>query len=150
MSAPATIDRFTGEHAFLSNFHPAPVEWMGLEVPTVEHGFQLAKTLDPEARRAIARTSAPGEAKRLGRRVVLRPDWEESKCVVMALLLLQKFTRHRDLAQALLATGSAQLIEGNDWGDAFWGMVNGSGRNELGKQLMAVRALLDSLDRRSP
>jgi ribA/ribD-fused uncharacterized protein len=140
----SAITRFAGRYSFLSNFHPSPVEWMGLEVSTVEHAFQLAKTLDPRMRRMIAQAPTPGQAKRLGRRVQLRPGWEEAKCAVMGALLVQKFTRHPDLAQALLATGRAQLVEGNDWGDSFWGVCHGHGRNQLGIQLMEVRALLGS------
>lgn len=39
----------------------------------------------------------------------------------------------------LLATRDRMLIEGNDWGDTFWGMVDGEGENNLGKILMRVR-----------
>lgn len=138
------ITRFTGAYSFLSNFHPSQVEWMGVDAPTVEHAFQLAKTLDAKMRREIAEATSPGQAKRLGRRVQLRPGWEDAKCAVMGALLVQKFTRHPDLAQALLATGRVQLVEGNDWGDSFWGVCRGHGRNQLGIQLMEVRALLGS------
>lgn len=143
--APSRITRFSGEHEFLSNFSPSRVEWMGLEVPTIEHAFQLAKTREPAEREKIARTPTPGGAKRLGRRVTLRPGWEESKRAVMAALLMQKFTRHRRLAQALISTGVAELVEGNNWGDTFWGVCDGRGENELGRQLMAVRSQLNSL-----
>jgi predicted NAD-dependent protein-ADP-ribosyltransferase YbiA (DUF1768 family) len=77
--------------------------------------------------------------------VQLRTGWETSKNAVMKALLIQKFTRHLDLAQALLATGEADLIEGNDWGDVYWGVCRAHGRNQLGRQLMEVRALLRSL-----
>jgi ribA/ribD-fused uncharacterized protein len=139
------ITRFTGRYGFLSNFHPSPLEWMGLAVPTVEHGFQVAKTLDPATRLRIAGAPSPGQAKRLGRGVELRPDWEIAKTAVMAALLVQKFTRHPLLADKLLRTGDAVLVEGNSWGDKFWGICEGSGCNELGRQLMAVRALLQGL-----
>ncbi len=49
-----------------------------------------------------------------------------------------------DLAQRLLATGDAELVEGNNWGDRFWGICRGEGRNELGKILMKVRDELRS------
>jgi len=145
MTPANAITRFAGEYSFLSNFHPSPVEWMGFKVETVEHAFQLAKTLDREARRAIAQASTPAKAKRLGRDVQLRPGWEESKSALMGALLVQKFTRHLDLAQALLSTGQVELVEGNDWGDTFWGVCGGRGRNQLGHQLMEVRTLLRSL-----
>jgi hypothetical protein len=34
------------------------------------------------------------------------------------------------------------LIEGNTWGDTFWGVCNGVGENNLGKTLMNVREIL--------
>lgn len=105
----------------------------------------MAKTLDPCARSEIAAAPTWRDAKRLGRRVELKPGWEESKRAVMQALLIQKFTRHAQLAQVLLATGQAELVEGNTWGDAYWGVCNGVGRNQLGRQLMQVRLLLQSL-----
>lgn len=39
----------------------------------------------------------------------------------------------------LLKTGDEELVEGNTWGDTFWGVCKGKGRNELGKILMKVR-----------
>jgi predicted NAD-dependent protein-ADP-ribosyltransferase YbiA (DUF1768 family) len=57
---------------------------------------------------------------------------------------VQKFSQDEMLREMLLGTGDLEIIEGNSWGDKFWGMVleNGQwvGRNELGKLLMSVRA----------
>jgi hypothetical protein len=64
----------------------------------------------------------------------------------MGLLLMQKFTRHPQLARELVGTGDAELVEGNTWGDEFWGVCNGRGSNQLGRLLMEVRALLRSLE----
>ena len=52
--------------------------------------------------------------------------------------LRQKFT-DSDLKEKLLATGDAELIEGNHWGDVIWGVCNGIGENNLGKLLMNIR-----------
>ena len=84
----------------------------------------------------------PSEAKRLGRRVRLRSDWEQVKYDVMLDVVRAKFNQHPDLAQKLLATGDEELVEGNDWGDTYWGVCNGRGKNMLGKILMRVRAEL--------
>lgn len=43
---------------------------------------------------------------------------------------------------AHLATGDAILIEGNTWGDRFWGVCEGFGQNHLGHVLMRVRVQL--------
>jgi len=45
----------------------------------------------------------------------------------------------------LLATGEAELVEGNSWHDLTWGRCSclqhgGAGRNLLGQLLMTVRA----------
>lgn len=134
------ITSFRGPHRFLSNFHPCLVMWHGLTFPSVEHAYQAAKTLQPAEQARIAIAPTPGDAKRLGRHVTLRPDWDNTgKLSVMARLLRQKFA-DPDLRALLLATGDAELVEGNNWGDRFWGVCDGGGHNHLGKLLMEVRA----------
>lgn len=51
-----------------------------------------------------------------------------------------KFSQNPDLADKLVATKDAELIEGNTWGDRIWGVCDGIGENRLGKILMRVRA----------
>lgn len=138
----AVIDRFRDDYAFLSNYHPSPIEVEGILYATVEHAFHAAQTFDPDEKRAIAAAATPGDAKRMGRKVQLRPDWEQVKVGIMEQLVRLKFTTHADLRDQLLATGDAELIEGNWWKDTFWGVCRGQGRNELGKILMKVRAEL--------
>ena len=137
-SAPRRIDRFRGEHAFLSNFHRATFRWRGRDWPTAEAAFAASKTLDERERERIRTAPSPGHAKRLGRRVKLRPDWEPIKNDVMRSLLEAKFAVP-ELRDALLTTGDAELVEGNTWGDAYWGVCNGRGRNQLGRTLMRIR-----------
>lgn len=141
----AAIDRFREKYAFLSNFHPSQVGMDGLIYPTVEHAYQAAKTLNPGLRTAIRTAGTPGYAKQMGRAVKLREDWESVKLDVMLDLLRRKFS-HDDFRKQLLATGDATLIEGNDWGDHFWGMSgyhpNRKGLNHLGRLLMQVRSEL--------
>lgn len=132
------IDRFSGAHGFLSNFHPAEVDFDGDEYPTVEHAYQAAKCARRRDRAAIRRAPSPLAAKRAGRRAPLRPDWEAAKVQVMADLLRQKFS-DATLAERLLATGDEELVEGNDWGDEYWGRVGGRGANVLGVLLMELR-----------
>ena len=138
------IDTFKGEYGFLSNFYPAPVEFEGILYPTVEHAYQAAKTLDGVTRRAIANLSTPGRAKKMGRELTLRPNWEQIKLAVMLDLLRQKFWGSKRLYDALLATGDSILVEGNTWGDDFWGddFRTPRGNNWLGHLLMVVRSEL--------
>ncbi|MER6498379.1 GTP cyclohydrolase II [Streptomyces sp. NPDC001455] len=136
--SPRAIDRFTGLWEFLSNYSAATVRLDGVEYPTVEHAYQAAKTLDRSIRTRIAGEPDPDEAKRLGRRHADRPDWEEAKVAVMRSLVEQKF-QDPELRERLLATGTAELVEGNDWGDEFWGVCAGHGQNTMGLILMALR-----------
>ena len=135
------IDSFSGEYEFLSNFANSKVEYEGIHYPTVEHAFQAAKTTDDEERKAIYEKNTPGQAKRAGRRVKLRPCWDNMRRTVMYELVLKKFT-DEPLRSKLMGTGGAELIEGNTWGDKFWGVCDGEGENNLGRILMKVREKL--------
>ena len=136
---PKVIDSFENEFAFLSNFYSCIIVYEGIYYPTVEHAFQAAKTLDFEQRKTIAAAPTPGQAKRLGRKVDLRSDWEEIKDGVMEELVRRKFNSSFILKTMLLATGDRELIEGNWWNDTYWGVCKGVGRNQLGKTLMKIR-----------
>lgn len=134
------IDSFSGEYRFLSNFYVFPL-WIpdvSLWAPTVEHGYQAGKTLDPDLRRRILVSGSPSLAKRLGRAVPLRNDWEQIKEAVMLDLLRRKFWTPV-FADRLLGTGNRLLAEGNTWGDTYWGVCGGLGHNRLGVLLMRVR-----------
>jgi ribA/ribD-fused uncharacterized protein len=111
---------------------------------SIEHAFQAAKTLDPDERFEIYKAPSPGQAKKLGRQVRLRSDWETVKLEVMEYLLVQKFKQGSPLAKLLVETGDSQLVEGNTWGDTYWGVCNGIGENNLGKLLMKIRGGLQS------
>lgn len=143
------IDRFADDYEFLSNFAASPVVVDGLTYPTVEHAFQAAKTFDPAEKARIAAVATPATAKRAGRKVALRPDWEEVKVGIMEDLVRRKFADER-LGRMLVATGDEELVEGNTWNDRFWGVCRGSGRNELGKLLMKVRSELRAGEGRRP
>ena len=139
----ALIGMFRGKFSFLSNFHPAPTVWDGILYPTAEHAYQAAKSYRMEDRQEILRAATPAEAKKRGRYVNLRVDWtDEVKTNVMFMVVLAKFLGNRLLVNDLLATQNLPLIEGNTWGDTFWGQVNGEGQNRLGKILVATRRIL--------
>lgn len=132
------IEEFSGPYRFLSNFFPVQIEYEGQLYRSVEHAYQAAKSLDSEVRAGIASCSSPGTAKKAGQQMSLRNDWEEVKLSVMEELLRLKFS-HEALKSLLLATDGHDLIEGNWWGDRFWGVCKGSGQNHLGKLLMKIR-----------
>jgi len=98
---------------------------------------------------------SPGEAKRRGRAVDLRPDWDARvRFEVMAAVLEAKFT-DPELRALLLGTGDALLVEGNGHHDQQWADCvcdrhrPWAGKNRLGVELMALRASLrgDPADR---
>jgi ribA/ribD-fused uncharacterized protein len=132
------ITSFSGEHDFLSNFYPCDIDYEGLTFPSVEHAFQAAKTLNLLKRLDILNAPTPGKAKRMGRALELRAHWDDLKVEVMRDLLRVKFKNY-DLAHKLVNTGTADLVEGNNWGDTFWGVCNGKGQNVLGLQLQRIR-----------
>ena len=136
------IDSFRGDFRFLSNFYPAQVHYAGLTYPTVENAYQAAKTLNEEIRAEFVNMT-PSEAKKFGKILDVSDDWEDRKLEVMAQLLRQKFSSP-DLSELLKLTSGYELVEGNTWGDTFWGVCNGKGRNHLGKLLMDTRDWLDS------
>lgn len=141
----ATIDSFQGDYRFLSNFWYAKVTLDGLEYRSVEHAYMAAKTEDIALREKIRYFDTPGEAKRFCKTITLRSDWDTVKFGVMLDLVRQKFAKE-PLRSKLLSTGTAELVEGNTWGDYYWGVCRGKGQNNLGKILMQVRDELKSLD----
>lgn len=146
-----TISSFQGPYRFLSNFFPSPINWANREWPTVEHAYQAAKCTTQDEATAILNAPSPGIAKRIGNRTSLRSDWLEIRYYVMYELLLLKFAPGSALATHLLMTAPHVLIEGNSWGDRYWGMCNSTwqGENKLGILLMHIRNELQKQGLRS-
>jgi ribA/ribD-fused uncharacterized protein len=154
------ITRFAGEHAFLSNFFQAPTtipfQGKALVIPDVEHGFQVLKAAQPEEALWVMAAPTAREAKRRGRTITPREDWEQVKREAMLRLVLAKFRQNPELCVLLAATGEQQLSEGNVWHDNYWGSCNCGkciqrharepgyllSQNYLGQILMAVRMVL--------
>ncbi len=156
------IDSFMGPYRFLSNFAVHPDGFSN------EHFYQAAKATSgpPKTRlravflardelltipedcwfdvHRVLSCETPGQAKRAGRRVPFPPVWDDIKEEVMRLLIQYKFGPSFDFGAQLLATGDAELVEGNHWGDTTWGVCRGEGKNLLGKLLMEQRARLRS------
>lgn len=134
---------FRGKFAFLSNFHSCKVVYEGIGYPSSEHAFMSGKTLDQQEKLHIASLKTPGAAKRYGRTIKLRPDWEEVKFKVMEDVLRIKFS-DPELRKRLLETNGYLIEERVWWHDLCWGACycdrcNGKGENNLGKILMKIR-----------
>lgn len=141
------INNFSGDYDFLSNFYNINLVYDKILYHSSEAAYQAAKTLDNSKRLQIS-NMGPAEAKKAGRQLQLRPDWEEIKDKIMYDICLIKFTTSLSLASKLLATNDTTLIEGNHWHDNYWGdcsckkCKNIHGNNQLGKTLMQIRDVL--------
>ena len=141
LSISDPISSFRGEHGFLSNFYNAPIVYEGKTYPTSEHLYQALKTLDPEEREKVRLAPDPSKAKKMGKLITVRSDWDEVKQGLMRMIVGEKFTQHPELSQKLIQTGNRPLQETNWWGDTFWGVSSktGVGQNILGKILEDIR-----------
>lgn len=142
------IYSFTGKYRFLSNFYPSPVRYLYIKYPTAEHAYQAQKTENLTLRKKISLVKTPGEAKRLGRQLQLRPDWNHVKLNTMYEIVYIKFSSWSGIRQKLLETDSDFLVERNNWHDNFWGSCRCDkcfkiiGQNKLGYILMDIRKKL--------
>lgn len=136
------ITFFSEEYRWLSNFWPAPVYYDNVKYPSIENAYQAAK-FPPDARHQFT-TITPQKAKKLGKKANLDLRWHKEKVTVMRHLISQKFAKSTDLARKLIETYPKKIIEGNTWGDTFWGICNGKGDNNLGILLEQQRSYLMS------
>jgi ribA/ribD-fused uncharacterized protein len=154
MSTPLVVPKFEGDYRFLSNFYPSPITIEPKSVskitfPTGEHMFQALKYKamaenDQDAHvlyvASVNRSADPNHAKKMGRKVKIDvAKWESIRIEMMRQVVWEKFKQNQNLVPGLLDTDSAMLVEGNTWGDEFWGRVDGRGYNLLGSILMEVR-----------
>ena len=159
------IERFDGtEHDFLSNMYPLNKKILTIQntyALTSEHAYQAGKFADSTLHNQVAHVTAEsrqlGEeldgiaAKNLAHELLdagepLHPKWgHQMKLAVMEEAVKRKFIANPDLLSMLAATGDEILVEGNDWGDRFWGVDpigSDNGENHLGLILMRVREKL--------
>lgn len=153
------IDRFRDEHFYLSNMYVVERQLVtpdGLRVPTAEHYYMSMRFKDRLARSAIAsaradeedtRPHAHGKAAKELAHTLIEHGWphcgHDARGIrIMKHAVSEKFTLNPDLAEKLLSTEDEELVEGNNWGDRFWGVSpigSNTGENHLGTILMEVR-----------
>lgn len=155
------LNGFCGEFSFLSNFYRhkpiivvLPYRYPNGDTPfsnvcicdNIEHLFQSSKTLNREEINYIASFDTPGQAKRAGRRITLREDWEEIKDEVMAYLVREKFKIPKLQDLLLAIPDDTYIVEMNHWNDKYWGVCKRTfeGQNKLGEILMKIRSELRS------
>eukprot|EP00731_Ephydatia_muelleri_P002188 Em0001g2188a len=133
-----------GEPYFeFTNFAEYPIKIDGKTWPTTEHYFQAQKFVGTPYEEVVRTANSAREAFSLSRQPQasqwLRKDWEQVKVGVMYKALVAKFSQHSKLRATLLGTEDRELVE-HTKNDGFWGDGgDGSGQNQLGKQLMRVR-----------
>lgn len=137
------ISGFRDEYSFLSNFYPAEIKYNGLTYYSNECAYQAQKTNREDIRKQFTKYNSY-QAKKMGKKILLREDWNEVKDQIMFELCLEKFKSHPNLAKKLIETGNEYIVEENTWGDKYWGVCNGEGENRLGKILMIVRSILQN------
>lgn len=130
---------FRNEYYFLSNMFKSdikiPVNGTIMCFTCVEAAFQAMKC-PKQADKFIGLDGYT--AKKLGRTVPLRPDWEDVKENIMLHLLRRKFMCDNTL-KTKLRNVTGEIVEENTWNDTYWGKCNGVGKNILGQLLMKVR-----------
>lgn len=148
------VPEFRGQYYFLSNYDQhAPFLWRNVEFTSGEKAFAYGKTFfaldkaDGEWHAEnILLCSTPGEAKKYGRSVKIDVEqWDAQKISYMREITAQKYRQVPEYAGKLINTGAMMLVEGNNWGDKFWGrcLDKDSGKmvglNTLGVILMEER-----------
>ena len=145
------IENFNKEFYYLSNFYPISYTLESHDdilYKSVEHGFQSEKAINIEDRNRIIEQKTPGLAKRLGKNIKCKPQWDEIKLEIMKKHVLAKFQQNDYIKKKLISTNNIILIEGNTWHDNFWGKcscvkcISCEKNNNLGKILMEVRDIL--------
>ena len=157
------IVSFRDDWEFLSNMYRCNIEIDNIMYKTLEHAFQAMKSVDPRVQAIIANAFDGAAAKRLGRSIALRPEWEvvvdrkppfgedlwAVKQWYMWNLLSQKFgdqMHNNDLCVKLHSIPAGiPIIGGNDWHDNYWGVCGCAGCaskpkfNVLGNMLYMLR-----------
>lgn len=134
------IKEFKNQYIFLSNFYECPIYYNKLVFCNAEAAFQAQKAIDEKEQYKFINLNA-SQARKLGKTIALREDWEEVKDNIMYEIVKRKFTVNKELKQKLIDTKDEELVEGNWWHDTYWGVDSktGVGKNKLGKILMKVR-----------
>jgi len=154
---------FRGIYYFLSNFYPCKIEHEGIVYNSVEAFYVAMKCNNDQMidgvfytigdfRENVAKLKEAAFAKKLGKKIRLRKDWNEKKFQFMEYGLREKF-KDSDLRDRLVATGNTEIIETNLWHDIEWGQCscekcNNKGRNLLGKLLMKLRSEFNGTEKK--
>ena len=117
--------------------YPCTITYNGHTFKTSESAFQAQKDIS----RASEFEALDGiQAKKLGRQVNMRPDWNSVRLDIMEEILRVKFSD--PILAAKLKAVNELIVEDNTWNDTFWGVCRGKGENHLGKLLEKIKSEL--------
>jgi ribA/ribD-fused uncharacterized protein len=135
-----------------SNLFRRPVEFEGEVFSTAEAAYQSAKARKPEVRAWLLAAPSPSLLAMAAHGLYawdIAPGWSRNRLDRMRAVVLAKFRQHPDLAEILLSTGDARLVESatvDNEVNRRWGEVRVKGewigQNWLGRILMETRAIL--------
>jgi len=140
------IPYYETSHFVFSNFSAHTVEYNGVNYPTAEHAFHAQKFDDPLLADKIRDCGSPLAAWQLAHELKpqRRSDWNDVKVAILTDIIRAKVNQHQEVKDALLSSGSEEIIEINP-NDDFWGSgPDGNGQNNTGKIFMQIRSELQS------
>lgn len=127
-----------GQWDFLSPMYICKINLDGVTYRSAEHYYQSMKASDEKNRIWIREASTGYEAKERAHSLkseALVKKSPEQKVETMRKAFIAKFKQNPDLAEKLLSTKDAELLEDSP-DDAFWGA---KGENWIGKLAMEAR-----------
>lgn len=121
----------------------SPITYQGINYWTVENFYVAIKvpnnSIRHRERQKIAQMN-PGLAKKYGRTLNVRKDWNLVKMDFMRIAIEHKFKRGTSWYDKLLSFDKP-VIEWNNWKDVFYGkcIFTGKGENNLGKLIDRIK-----------
>ena len=104
--------------------------------------FQGARADSSTLRKRISLIEEVDEFKKVVMEIKNPKDWNEQKYSIMLNLIRDKFKRNKELGEKLIGTKNKKIINtlnSKGYNEEYWGIVDGVGKNALGKILMTVR-----------
>ena len=96
---------FRDNFYFLSNMYPCKVNYRGTEYTCAESAFQAQKCTK-ESEKLMFNNINGFDAKKIGRKVSLKSNWEKEKLSIMEEIVRSKFIQNPSLAEKLILPSS--------------------------------------------
>lgn len=129
----------TGKYFFLSNCTESLIILDGIQYYSPEAAYQSTKTINQTIKYLLSMDIDPFQAYQMGRSIKPFPGWKKHRLRNMLAVVKTKFDTYQNAREKLILTYPKKIIARNDWGDTYWGVCRGTGKNFLGKILMYLR-----------